>query len=215
MDPCEDWGEPGRFRFDAPCVGMQGAQIGQAHAVRMGIKTTGCWRDTVASGTRTDLAMPNSAGVACGPGESSRAPEPRRLLRSCPQQPSLIHSSLKVGGTKQVFVPRPLLTGGTSEARCKPWRSEGEAQELGDDDPCPTEYPESCRTSKTGIEAASEAQGLDKASNRGLCTPKGNGSRCSDRHRIKAQGRCDPRFPQQTQVTETRPRGTLEDDERK
>lgn len=31
-------GEPGRFRIDAPCVGMQVAQIGQTHAVRDGNK---------------------------------------------------------------------------------------------------------------------------------------------------------------------------------
>lgn len=103
--------------------------------------------------------------------------------------------------------------GGTSEARCKPWRREDEAQELGDDDPCPTQYPESCRTSKTGIEAASETQGLGRASNRGLCTPRGNGIRCSLID-LEPDGRCDPRFPQQTRVTETRPRCTLEDDEK-
>lgn len=83
--------------------------------------------------------------------------------------------------------------GGTSEARCKPSRSEGEAQELGDDDSCLIEYSESCRTSETGIEAASGEQGLGKASNRGLCTPKGNGSRCSDRHRGRRKMR--PTFP--------------------
>lgn len=189
LDPCEDWGEPGRFRFDAPCVGMQVAQIGQTDAVRMGIKTTGCWRDTVASGTDTDLAMPNSAGVACGPGQSSGAPE-RRRFPSSPKQPRPVHSSLEVGDTQQGFDPKSLLTGGTSQARCKPCTGEDEAQELGGNDPGPTEYPESCRISKTGIEAASGTRRLGKASDWGLCTPKSNGSWYSDR----CQGRSKVRL---------------------
>lgn len=98
--------------------------------------------------------------VACGPGESSGAPEPRRLLDSSVQQPSLVHSSLEVSGKQLSFVPKPLLMGGTSEARCKPSRSEGEAQELGDDDSCLVQYSESCRTPETGIEAVPGEQGL-------------------------------------------------------
>lgn len=43
LNPCEDWGAPWSISFDAPCVGMQVSQIEQTHAVRMGIKTTGCW----------------------------------------------------------------------------------------------------------------------------------------------------------------------------
>lgn len=73
----------------------------------------------------------------------------------------------------QGFVPRSFLMGRTSKAECKPWASEIETQELGDDDPGPIEYPEPCITSKSGVEAASGTRGFGKASDWGFMYAKG------------------------------------------
>lgn len=130
-------GEPGRFRIDAPCVGMQVAQIGQTHAVRDGNKNDRILvrYSSVRYSHRLGYAQPSRGSLwLWGELWSSRA---STSSSQPPLAAHLVRSSLRAGDAQQGFVPRSLLMGGTWEARCKPEMNEGDAEELGDDEPWP------------------------------------------------------------------------------